>query len=261
MNKEFKRLYITLGAIALVVLGIVVLIFSSSKKSENFYNEFIKDFQSGENKLIYIGRPTCAYCNLLSPNLEEMAERYNFEYLYVNIDEISTQVVSQILSDMGLTSVGTPYLAVVSKGKVVDTQNGFTDYDKTFEFLQENKIIDEEAMLLLDYIDYEEYTDLIKEDKLNVVVVGQSTCQYCIRAKLILNQIVEEKEIDINYFNVSYLEEKDVEGFESSLDIFKSEWGTPTTLIVRNGKVVASLTSLVSKTEYINFFKANGVIE
>lgn len=260
MNEK-KRLYIVLGAIVLLIALIGGLIFNSYKKQQAVYNEFKEAFNGTENALVYIGRPTCGYCNLLNPSLEEMADRYEFDYIYLNTDEISSSFMEKILSDLGLTTVGTPYLAVVSNGKVLARQNGYADYDLTFEFLQENDIIAEDAELLLNYIDLDEYKTLLAEDELNVIVVGQSTCSYCIQAKLILNQIVEEKNIDINYFNVSYLEsEEEVAEFEETLEYLQSSWGTPVTLITKNGELVDVMEGLSTKNGYIEFLEENEVL-
>ena len=62
-----------------------------------------------------------------------------------------------VLENLELTIIGTPYLAIVGDNKVIDRQNGFADYDKLFEFLQKNKIIKEDAELLLNYIGINEY--------------------------------------------------------------------------------------------------------
>ena len=97
-------------------------------------------------------------------------------------------------------------------------QNGYSDYDITFEFLQDNGIIDEDAELLLNYIGLDEYEKLLKGKENSVVVVGQSTCAYCIQSKIILNKIAEEKGVEINYLNISYLTEEEGADFEASLD-------------------------------------------
>lgn len=257
---ENKKLYIVLGAIALIVVLIGGLIFNSYKKQQGIYDEFLDAYNGTENTLVYIGRPTCGYCSLLSPNLEEMADRYKFDYIYLNTDEINSSIMQKVLKDLGLTSVGTPYLAIVSNGKVVARQNGYTDYDVTFKFLQENHIIGKDAQLLLNYIGLDEYKTLLAEDKLNVIVVGQSTCSYCIKAKLVLNQVVEEKGIDINYLNVSYLEsEEKFTEFESTLEYLQSEWGTPIMMIVKNGQLVDVKEGVSTKSGYIEFLEENGV--
>ena len=152
-------------------------------------------------------------------------------------------------------------MAVVSNGEVVDSQNGYADYDIIFEFLQENNIIAEDAELLLNYIGLEEYEKLLDGKENSVVVVGQSTCAYCIQSKIILNKIAEEKDVEINYLNISYLTEEEGAEFEGSLDYFEEEqWGTPLMLIVRDGKLIDIIEQLVTEDEYIEFLEENEVL-
>lgn len=258
---ESKKMLIVVGVVVFAVLGIFGFALTESKASEKMYNDFEAAFNGNKNKLVYIGSSTCGYCQLLNPSLEDMKERYQFDYLYIDAAEISSGYLKKILAKLELSSLGTPYLAVVSNGKVVDTQNGYSDYDITFEFLQDNKIIAEDQELLLNYIDYEEYEKLLKSDEKNVIVVGQSTCSYCVQAKITLNEIVEENDITINYLNISYLTEEEGEKFESSLDYFEDSWGTPIMMIVKDGKIVDIIEQYVEKDEYVEFLEENGVIE
>jgi len=258
---EIKRLLVVLITTFLSVILIVVVASKGTKSQEDLYNEFKAAFNGETNMLVYIGRPTCGYCNLLTPSLEEMKERYDFDYIYLNTDEINSNYINKIMEDLNLSKIGTPYLAVVSNGKIVDTQNGYADYDSMFEFLQINKIIDEDAELLLNYIDYKTYDKLLKSKERSVIVVGQSTCSYCIKAKIILNEVVDETKATINYLNLSYLTQEEGQKFETSLDYFEGSWGTPVMLVVENGKLIDSIDELASKTEYIEFLIENKIIK
>ena len=258
---ESKKMLIILGVVVFAILGIFGYALAESKSSEELYNQFEQAFNGNEKKLIYLGSSTCGYCQLLNPSLEDMKDRYEFDYVYIDANEISSSYLKKILNELELTSLGTPYLAVVANGEVVDSQNGYSDYDITFEFLQKNEIIDKDAKLLLNYIDYEQYEKLLNSKENQVVVVGQSTCAYCIQSKIILNKIAEDKDIDINYLNISYLTEEEGKEFESSLDYFSEEqWGTPLMLIVKNGKLVDIIEQLVTEDEYIEFLEENEVL-
>lgn len=263
MSKETKRLLIVLGTIISLIAVVGLLVFSHTQKQRGIYNEFLNKFNGKDNTLIYIGRPTCSYSSLLEPSLLEMKERYEFDYLYLNIDEVNNVVLSQILEDLNLTSIGTPYLAVVSNGKIVDTQNGYVDYDALFGFLQENKIISSTAELSLNYIDLKEYKTLLAEKENKVIVIGQSTCPYCVKAKLILNEVVDETDAEINYLNISnFTSEEDFTEFEKTLELLQSDkWGTPITMIVKEGKLVDYIEGVTTKEEYIKFLKLYEVIK
>lgn len=258
---EMKKLLILIGIAVLFIVAIIVISFTGGNDSEEVYNKFDSAFNGTNNTLVYIGRPTCPYCNFLEPNLLDMKERYEFDYVYINTDEMNNTYMNKIMTQLNLTELGTPYLAIVSNGKVVATQDGYADYNITFEFLQKNKIISSEATLLLNYIGLEEYQELLKSKEEKIIVVGQSTCGYCTKAKITLNDIVEKNGTEINYFNLSYISQEEGAIFEASLDYFKNEqWGTPVTIIVKDGKIVDMLEQYVSESEYTEFFEENGVL-
>lgn len=258
---EKKKIVIVLLIIVALIIGIIGLSMIENKISEKFYEQFEEKFNGTENTLVYIGRTTCGWCSLLTPSLEDMKSRYGFDYLYINVDEIKGKALTKIMQDLQITSLGTPYMAIVSNGQVIDVQSGYADYDVTFEFLKENGIISEDAELLLNYIGIEEYNEIIKEKDTNIVVIGQSTCPHCVKAKVILNEIVSKNDIEINYLNLSYLTSEEYTEFISSFEYFQSDsWGTPVTLIVKNGKILSMLEQLVTEEEYIEFFENNGVL-
>ena len=257
---EMKRLMVVLGSLLAVIVLMFIVTMAGGKEQEKLYNEFKEAMAGEKNTLVYVGRPTCGYCNLLTPSLNEMAERYGFDYIYLNTDELNSNYISKMMEDLKLTKVSTPYLAVVSNNKIVDTQGGYVDYDELFEFLQDNGIISEDAELLLNYIGLEEYNELLANDDKSIIVVGQSTCSYCIQSKLILNEIAEETGLEINYLNLSYLTQEEGEKFESSLEYFEGEWGTPILFIGQNGKMVDIIDQLVTKEKYIEFLEENDIL-
>lgn len=258
---EIKRLIVVLSVTAVLLFSIIGFVFIGNKNSKSVYESFKEKFNGETNSLIYIGRPTCGYCNLLTPSLDDMKQRYNFEYTYINVDEISESILNKILQDLQIKEVGTPYMAVVSGGKVIGVQNGYADYDETFKFLQNNSIISSEEKLLLNYISYTEYENLIKSKEKSIIVVGQSTCSYCINAKLVLNNIAEKNNTKINYLNVSYLTEQEITKFTSSFDYFGTDtWGTPVTIIVQKGKIIDMIEGYATEEEYTEFFEKNEVL-
>ena len=139
-------------------------------------------------------------------------------------------------------------------------QTEYKDYDETFKFLQTNGIISSDSKLLLNYIGIDEYKKLVSGKENSIIVVGQSTCTYCVNAKVILNDIVASNGTKVNYLNVTYLDDDAKKEFISSFDYFSGSWGTPLTLIVKDGKIVDKLEQMVSKDEYISFFEKNGVL-
>lgn len=260
MNEK-KKLYVVLSLLAIIIVSVVALTIYTSKKNKAEYEKFEAAFNGSENSLLYIGSSTCGWCSLLNPSIQEMASRYNFDYLHIDVSKYSQSNYAKVLSKLGVTSVGTPYLAIISNGKVVDkTPNGYADYDELFKFLQKYDIIDKDAKLLLNYIGLEEYDKALKGSEKSVVVIGKSTCSHCVNAKLVLNQVAEETGLKINYLNTTNLTTDEDKKLQASLDYFNKSWGTPVTFILQDGKLVEVLEGETTKEKYIEFFTEQGVL-
>ncbi|MDD2377436.1 MAG: thioredoxin family protein [Bacilli bacterium] len=260
-NKKMLIVIIVLGLIALIIPLISLY---NSKKVEEIMNGFNEKLKSSEPTVIYVGRDTCSYCQLFEPELIDLSKLYGFGYYYVNTDDIGKADLEDIFVKLEIESesFGTPFLAVVQDGKVLDSLNGFVDEQKLFDFLQENKIIKEEAKMPLNYIDYEGYKELLASKKKEVVVFGQIGCGACEAARPILFEIAKEYDLKINYFYVSYVTEEDYDEFLSSLSYLKEkEWGTPLMLVVENNEVIDNINGAASKEFYVEFLKENGFIE
>lgn len=112
-------------------------------------NEVVKSFidvlNSSSKKLVYIGRPTCTYCQKLSPILESVTKEYNIDYYYINTDEIESNELSAILYKLGKksSSFGTPYLAIVQNGEKISENNGYIEQSDLIEFFKKNSLVEE----------------------------------------------------------------------------------------------------------------------
>ena len=115
----------------------------------------------------------------------------------------------------------------------------------------------------MNYIDYSGYKKVISSTGTNILVIGQTSCGYCIKAKPILNQIVADKNIKINYLNITNLSDEERQKFTSKLDYFNdnTKWGTPLTLIIKDGKVIDSANGLLDYDGYVDLFSRNGLIK
>ena len=85
-----KRKITYISAIAIILIGIISLIYIDLSKSplntinSKEYNDIVED---GESKLVYVGRPTCPECAEFQPVLEEVVEEEKINVYYYNTDE------------------------------------------------------------------------------------------------------------------------------------------------------------------------------
>ena len=261
---EKKKMFILLGIVGIIILFIAIGSVIEDNKSKSYLKEFYSDLNGNENSLIMIGRDNCSWCQLFKPTLDYMSDKYDFDFTYVNTNELTNSAFNKMLKSINVSSdeFGTPFTVVTKNGKVVDSLNGYTDEIDLLEFLKKYGFVDSDAKLALNYVDYSGYKKILKSDKASILVVGQTTCSYCIKSKPILNEIVDSNNITINYINVNKLSEEESEKFKNSLDYLRDEqWGTPLTLIIKDGKVIDSANGLLDKDGYVELFKKNGIIK
>ena len=261
---EKKKMFVLLSIVVGIILFIIIGSVLEGKKSGKYLDEFYSALNGNENKLVMIGRDNCSWCQLFKPNLDFMSDKYDFKYIYVNTNELTNSVFNKMLKDIDVDSknFGTPLTIVVREGKVIDSLNGYTDEVDLLEFLKKYDFVSDDAKLVMNYVDYSGYKKILKSDKVSALVIGQTSCTYCIKAKPILNEVAKEYGITINYLNMTNLNEEEAEKFRNSLDYLKNEeWGTPLTLIIKNGKVIDTANGLLDKDGYVELFKKNEIIK
>ncbi len=119
----------------------------SDEDKKDFENididKYLEFYDGSEEKLVFIGRPTCSYCQIAEPIVKKINKDYNLNIYYLNTDDfVDDDEAKFINSDEFLKNgYGTPMLFVVSNGKIVDKVDGLTDTNHYLEFLKTNNFI------------------------------------------------------------------------------------------------------------------------
>ena len=136
-----------------------------------------------------------------------------------------------------------------------------------FSTLQKNGIIAKDAKLVLNYIDYAQYKKVIKSSTPQIIVLGSSTCHFCLELRPILDEVVKETGVKVNWLYLdsaftSGEEDSEYNEFLTSLSWFKENenFGTPTTLLVKNGEVQSALSGYREKEDILKFLEQNKLI-
>lgn len=282
MSKEKKKTIIFTVVLSVVAL---VLIFCflfmelrqngiiGSTESSKIIEQFNKNYNSKDRKVIYYSSSTCSYCELQTPILETVAEDYNIEYYSIDSNELSNSQRNEVLKKLDIEHA-TPTTVIVENGKVIAKQVGYADGSALVAFFVENKIVPEDAVYsaekYITFINYDEYKNLIRNDKVNIIVIGQTTCSHCIAIKPALNSVAEDYNLTINYLNLTDLTQEESNKFFDSLkkieyndpDFLKDgSFGTPLTLIVEDGKVKKYISGARTISQLVREFTKAGLIE
>ena len=281
MTKEKKKT-ILLTVILSVVCIVLICFFAIDLLKQNgtiideetkeLMDDFEEYFNSKEKAVIYYASSSCGYCELQSPILETIAEDYDVDYLEIDSTKLGSNQTDEILEKLDIEHA-TPTTIIVQNGEVIDKAIGYTDGQDYIEFFANNKIIPQDAVYSkessLTFIDYDEYEDLISEEDTHIVVIGQTTCSHCIAIKPALNSVAKEYDLTINYLNLTKMTEEQSDDFNESLttieyndpDFVESgSFGTPLTLIIKDGKVTNYISGQRTKSQLVREFKKAGLI-
>ncbi len=109
-------------------------------------DKYLEFYQQPENKVVFIGRPTCGYCQIAHPIVEKINKDYDLNIYYLNTDDFVGDDESNFAKSNDYLSegYGTPMLFVISNNEIVDMVDGLTDTSHYVEFLKKNGFISEE---------------------------------------------------------------------------------------------------------------------
>lgn len=233
MNEKSK-IYIVLGVIVALILVIIGYNISVSQKSAKIYNEFVSDFESQEEKIVFIGREGCSWCQLFRPIFNYFTEKYDFSYRYIDTDKLVSRDFEKIINKIEISSddFGTPLVVFVKNGQVTEVINGYVPENELLETLQKRGFVNSDEKISLNYLDFNSLKKVIKSKERSVIVVGQKYCSHCIRFKPVLMNVADTKGAKIYYINYDEVAEQDE--LETYLSQFKEfdNLGTPLTIIV-----------------------------
>ena len=108
-------------------------------------DEYLDLKEGDEASIIYVARPTCGYCQQMTPIVRDIIYEYGVTVNYLNTDELDDDGQAKLIEsdDYFSEGYGTPLLLVVKDDEIVDIQEGYTDKDTTVNFLTDNGFISE----------------------------------------------------------------------------------------------------------------------
>lgn len=110
--------------------------------SEISYKNFADIYNGSDKKIVLIARPTCHYCQIAEPIIQNVAFKYDLTINYLNTDNLSDDDQANLVRlDDYFANYGTPSILVVQDGKIIDSLNGLTTSEKYIEFFNKEGFI------------------------------------------------------------------------------------------------------------------------
>ena len=173
---------------------------------------------------------------------------------------LTKETKSKIFKGIGVIAVvalvlGFAYWTSLSYGQNVDTSS--------FDF---------------NYIDVDKYIEYMNDSEARIIYVAKPDCSFCQMETPIITRIAVKNNLTINYLDTTNFLEHDDEGnvkydengnaiktetgnkFVASAPEYADGWGTPNTIIVKDGKIVDGIYQYVEEAELKTLFRNNGFI-
>lgn len=106
-------------------------------------SQYMDLYNGSSNSIVLIARPTCYYCQIAEPIIQNVAYKYDLTINYLNTDNFSDEdQASLVRSDDYFKDFGTPCVLIVGEGKIKGKIEGLTLTDNYIKFFKQNNFID-----------------------------------------------------------------------------------------------------------------------
>lgn len=240
-----KAKVIFLSIIIFILILVVVLIpflFGSTNLNGNIsYKDFIKA-KDGENSFIYYGTVK------EKETLDTFKERYDTSIGVLNPKSLKDNEKKSV-------DLKENHLYIFNKGKQV--------YDEEFSFsYKQIKNLMEKHLIAGNFIEVniDEYKEIIKSKGTNVMFIGRETCSWCTKFKAEIKTALEDNDFIIYYIDTDKLGGNYDPLFKTDEYFTKEDWGTPLTLIYKDGKRIDVINGYIGSSELVSNLKKNKVL-
>ena len=277
-NKRKKQIISFTCIIILLILSLIVILISTNVKSDskNLMKQFNNYFSSDTEKVIlyYDSKAEDSKENSIEKSyLSDLSKQFKIDFLTIDISLLNKKDKSTIENKLGISGT-TPSVIVTKNEKIISVSDGFIESHNLVSLLISSNVLKEDSKYKnidnLKFIDYKKYKELLEKKDSNIIVVGQSGCEYCNAVKPILNNISKAYKVNIYYFDVKDIDNNDLQKFfdelpkigydDESLET-EGSFSMPTVLITKKGKITSFLQGQQSLEKYIKYFKEQNVIE
>ena len=125
---------------------------------------------------------------------------------------------------------------------------------------ESNSIKDSEKADLTS-IGIDQYLELLKGSEASVIYIGRPTCSHCVIQKPIMEHLVYKYGVKVNYLNTDDLDDDGISKLQSSNEYFSEGWGTPLTLVVKDGDIKDKASGETSIADLVSMFEKYDLIK
>lgn len=230
MNKKT----LLLSVVICIIGGMIGLTIKNIYHHYQFQKIYQNLFEEKQTNIIFLERPTCGFCNLFKPILQEASKNYNFQYQDINVDWLTKKELEKILEKLHIrkTSFSTPRLIITEGNNIKDQQIGYMDDLELFNYLKKNGITNQSfknAYPKIERLTSESYFKLLEEKENALVLIGRIGDP---KVTTLLN-----KNTNIKLLNPAVFTKEEKQKFDETVTL-TDDMKLPILLEIKNGKIM-----------------------
>ena len=145
-NYKQRAKSVLVGSIISIVLCSLGLLYYSTHPRDYFnrdVSEWFNDISKGNTVVTVIGASYCSHCQEYKPVVKLMANKYDMNLYFYELDEMEEEDADVIKNSFELTgySGSVPYTAIFKNGAVVDYHEGYESEAVLKDFFKTNGVI------------------------------------------------------------------------------------------------------------------------
>ena len=190
---------------------------------------------------------------------KDLANRYNIPYKMINATLLSETQHEKINKILGISSVEDQIFVLIKNYKVVANIRGKHSKNTYKEELYKNDfIIDLKDKI--EYIDYDEFKDVLKEDKKNIILINDEKSDSFIN---LLNKMIYSYDLEIKCINVSKEESVIYNKVKEKIENigYDGAYSLPIVIILESNKVLEYVIGDTTEEYLLDIFIENGIIK
>lgn len=270
MTGKFKNGLIIGIIIVILMLPIVISYINSKKVNVKTIDEFKSLVPKSTMDLFYFGDLESDNYSNVKEMLLDIRSENNIDVYSVDSKE-NTEYLVSISSEFENGSA----FVVAKEGEIFKVFNKDTSKEEISKKISNyiNNIVPESDIAYKTVSTFKEYMTLVNSKKITMAVFGRNSCSWCNKFKPVYNEVAQEYNIDIYYFDSDSFNSNEYSKILNSGltipekctktqkdELLSSGFGTPLTLFTSNGKSIGCIGGYVNKTVLISELKEIGLV-
>ena len=275
MKDKVRNLVVICVIVIAVLLPIIIPFIRSGAVSVKNYNYFSDKLSNTTFSLVYFGSTDKDEYKPYKTILKNLKKEYKIDTYTVDVTKLS-ETERKTLTNLNEELKNQNVFAIVRDGEIIYANSNQITEEELSAVINKwgNGIIPENEVAYKTVSTYKEYMALVNGKKIVMAVFGRNSCSWCNRFKPIYNEVASEHNLDIYYFDSDSFDTTEYSKIlNSDLKIpakctdtgeaqkLSDGFGTPLTLITKEGKVINCISGYVNKTRLTSILKESGMIK